>query len=105
MKPFKPMSLVSRSFFGNYFDGNRRFPACLTLWTVYFKTPDCGRGQYADEIDVWAKTKTEAFRIAATVIQHEYESDCRPAAVSIMRMSEFINALDAVETYAAKETV
>jgi hypothetical protein len=99
----KPMKTVARSTFGNYFNPNRRFPDRLTLWTIYFKDSSCGRGEYCEEIDVWAKEKTEAMRIALTVIQHEYQPDCRPARASILRMSEFIDGLDAVEQFDWKD--
>jgi hypothetical protein len=63
--------------------GQRNGAGCSRhLFTVFLKTPDCERGEYADEIDVCCTTQTQAKRIAITLIEcGEYQSDCTAARV------------------------
>jgi hypothetical protein len=51
------------------------------LFTVFTKTPDCKRGDFAEEIDLltYRRSRTEAFRVAQIVIDHEYEDSLYPS--------------------------
>lgn len=46
-------------------------------FVVYCKHPEDGRGQYSEEIDVKAKTATEAKRKAQEILDADYEPGMR----------------------------
>jgi len=62
-----------------------------TLWTVYTKDSECGRGDYADEIDVLISVggrATEAKKVAHAAIQAHYSPDLR-VAKAVPRVAGF----------------
>lgn len=59
----------------------------LQMWTVYTKDPQCGRGDYAEEIDVLCTSRrypTEALHVAQAVIDDGFSGDLRPV-VAVFR--------------------
>ncbi len=53
----------------------------LNNYLILTKTPNCGRGEYAEELDVRATTPTDAKKIAQAVLDKEYETGLRIARV------------------------
>jgi len=49
-------------------------------FTVYTKDASCGRGEYAEEIDVLChrRSATEAKKVAAAALECDYEPGLRP---------------------------
>lgn len=49
-----------------------------TTWTVFCKLPSDGRGQYSEEVDVLATSRSEALREAQKVLDKDYLPELRP---------------------------
>ena len=52
-------------------------------WTIFTKDENCGRGEYAEELDVYASTQGEARKIAQTVLDRDYDEGLRIARVEL----------------------
>ena len=51
------------------------------IFTILTKDATCGRGEYADELDVLAVSKGEATKIAQAVLDHDYEPGLKMSRV------------------------
>ena len=54
------------------------------LWTVLTKDDICKRGEYAEEIDVYANTPGEAKKIAKMVLDEHYDPVLRISRVELV---------------------
>jgi len=54
------------------------------LWTVLTKDSICKRGEYAEEIDVWADTPGQAKKFAQMVLDEHYDPELRIARVEMV---------------------
>jgi len=55
------------------YKAERQGPYRQNNWLVLTKSPDCGRGEYAEELDVTADTKTHAKQIAEAVLTAHFD--------------------------------
>ena len=54
------------------------------LWTVLTKDDICKRGEYAEEIDVFADTPGQAKKFAKMVLDEHYDPELRIARVELI---------------------
>ena len=61
------------------------------MFTVFTKTPDCGRGEYAEEIDVLVvgRSAARAKKVAQAAIDRDYQSDLKPSK-AVYRVAGFM---------------
>ena len=60
---------------------DRPGPYTQSNWCVLTKDDTCGRGEYAEEIDVMADTKTHAKQVAEAVMAAEFVPELRVARI------------------------
>jgi hypothetical protein len=56
-------------------------PDHVDLWTVFIKDAHCGRGEYAEELDVLAHTMAGARKVAEAALARDYEPGVRVARI------------------------
>ena len=55
------------------------------LFTIYTKDEFCGKGEYAEELDVYANTPGKAKTIAEKMLKENYEPGLRVARIEILQ--------------------
>jgi hypothetical protein len=103
-QPIKPWPSVAYSQRHHAWYNALRRRAHRHLFTVYTKDDSCKRGEYLEEIDVLADTKTQAQRIATTVLQHEYEDGLRASRTVVLQFNVYACDLTPKRTLEAKAT-
>jgi hypothetical protein len=71
------MKKLKSDKFGRYGEGRR-------LWTVFTKDVTCRRGEYAEELDIFADTPGCARKLAKKILNEYYDPELRISRVELV---------------------